>query len=104
MKQRRVPLRKCIACQVMRPKKEMIRVVKTTNEEIEVDFTGKKSGRGAYICGTEESVETIRKNRALERALGISIPTEVYDRIAAEIEANYRPQPCHQTGEDEHES
>ncbi|CAM3358825.1 RNase P modulator RnpM [Marinicrinis lubricantis] len=98
MKQRKVPLRKCIACQKMLSKKELIRIVKTPEDDIVVDFTGKKSGRGAYTCGSLESVAMMRKTRALERALGCTIPAEVYDRIEAEIREKNRQVICAKEG------
>lgn len=92
MKQKRIPLRKCSGCMEMKPKKELIRVVKAPDlkdengevlqsGEISVDFTGKKSGRGAYICRNEECLNAARKARRLERAFSCRISDEVYDKL-----------------------
>jgi predicted RNA-binding protein YlxR (DUF448 family) len=72
MKQRKVPLRKCVASQEMMPKKELIRVVRTPEGEVLIDLTGKKSGRGAYICGKLEYFKLAQKTKALDRALEMS--------------------------------
>lgn len=81
MRQRKVPLRKCVASQEMFPKKELIRVVRTPDNEIQIDPTGKKSGRGAYVCAKEEHVELAKKKKALDRALKTKVGEEVYERL-----------------------
>ncbi|OYD09944.1 RNase P modulator RnpM [Paludifilum halophilum] len=81
MKTRKVPMRKCVASQEMFPKKELIRVVRTPDHEILIDPTGKKSGRGAYLCAKPEYVEMARKKKALDRALKTKVKEEVYDRL-----------------------
>ncbi|WP_142505074.1 RNase P modulator RnpM [Melghirimyces algeriensis] len=81
MKKRKVPLRKCIASQEMFPKKELIRVVRTPENEILIDPTGKKSGRGAYICSKPEYVELAKKKKALDRALKTKVNEEFYKRL-----------------------
>ncbi|MFE5319559.1 RNase P modulator RnpM [Paenibacillus sp. NPDC056579] len=81
MKQRKTPLRKCVACQQMMPKKELIRVVKTPNDEIIIDLTGKKAGRGAYLCGKLSCFKLAKKSKALDRALKHAVSPEIYDAL-----------------------
>ena len=83
---RKVPMRQCIGCQEMKNKKEMIRVIKTAEEEIMLDATGKKNGRGAYLCRSMECFEKAVKSKGLERSLKIKIPKEVYDSLKEELE------------------
>lgn len=80
------PMRVCVGCQNMGNKKEMMRVLKTVEGEITLDKTGKKNGRGAYLCKSMDCLQLARKNRGLERSLKVSIPAEVYDRLAEEYE------------------
>ncbi|MBN3526234.1 RNase P modulator RnpM [Paenibacillus apiarius] len=82
MRQRKVPLRKCVACQEMMPKKELIRVVKTPQDEVLIDLTGKKSGRGAYLCGKLSCFKLAHKSRALDRALKHQVQSEIYEQLA----------------------
>lgn len=84
---RKVPMRKCIGCQEMKNKKEMMRILKTTEDEILLDTTGKKNGRGAYICFSRECFEKAVKSKALERSLKMNIPQEVYESLKKEIDA-----------------
>lgn len=86
MKQRKVPMRKCVACQQMQPKKSLLRVVRTPEHELLVDATGKKSGRGAYLCIKRECVELAKKKRALEHALDVKVPAELYEQILAVVQ------------------
>ncbi|EGK13680.1 protein of hypothetical function DUF448 [Desmospora sp. 8437] len=81
VKQRKVPMRKCVASQEMFPKKELVRVVRTPDNEIRIDPTGKKSGRGAYVCAKEEYVDLAKKKKALDRALKTKVGEEVYERL-----------------------
>ncbi|MCS7461853.1 YlxR family protein [Paenibacillus doosanensis] len=81
MKQRKIPLRKCVACQEMMPKKELIRVVKTPSDDIIIDLTGKKAGRGAYLCGKLSCFKLAKKSRALDRALKQAVSPEIYDAL-----------------------
>lgn len=81
MKPRKVPLRKCVACQQMMPKKELIRVVKTPTDELLIDLTGKKAGRGAYLCGKASCFKLAKKSRALDRALKHPVSPEIYDAL-----------------------
>ncbi|NHN28340.1 RNase P modulator RnpM [Paenibacillus agricola] len=81
MKQRKIPLRKCVACQQMMPKKELIRVVKTPTDEIMIDLSGKKAGRGAYLCGKLSCFKLAKKSRALDRALKATVSPAIYDAL-----------------------
>lgn len=83
---RKVPMRQCVGCQEMKSKKEMLRVIKTTENEIILDATGRKNGRGAYLCFSKECLSKARKNRGLERSLKTSIPPEVYDSLEKELD------------------
>ena len=83
---RKVPMRQCVGCQEMKSKKEMLRVIKTTENEIILDATGRKNGRGAYLCFSKECLSRARKNRGLERSLKTSIPPEVYDSLEKELD------------------
>jgi len=79
-------MRQCIGCQEMKNKKEMIRVIKTAEEEILLDATGKKNGRGAYLCKSMECFEKAVKSKGLERSLKIKIPKEIYESLKEELE------------------
>ncbi len=81
MKPRKVPLRKCVACQGMMPKRELIRVVRTPTEEVMVDLTGKKAGRGAYLCGKVSCFQLAHKSKALDRALKQAVSAEIYEQL-----------------------
>ena len=83
---KKVPLRQCVGCGEMKGKKDMMRVLKTAENEICLDVTGKKNGRGAYICRSRECLLRARKNKGLERSFKISIPKEVYDTLEREFE------------------
>ena len=85
MQQKRIPMRQCLGCREMKPKKELIRVVRSPEGEISLDFHGKKPGRGAYLCPAPECLKRIRKSRALERAFSLPIPDTVYDALDAEM-------------------
>ena len=82
---RKIPQRKCIGCGVSKNKKELIRVVKTSECEISVDMTGKKNGRGAYICNNAECLKKARKAGRLERSFECQISDEIYDKLMQEI-------------------
>lgn len=82
---KKIPLRMCIGCREHKPKKELIRVVKSPEGEVSVDTTGKKPGRGAYVCRDEQCLRKAQKSRQLERALECSMSQELYDRLAEEI-------------------
>ena len=82
---KKIPMRMCLGCNEMKPKKELIRVVKSPEGEISLDFTGKKSGRGAYICRSVECFNKARKGRRLEKAFSCKIDAGVYDAMAEEL-------------------
>lgn len=81
---KKIPLRQCVGCGEMKNKKEMMRVLKTPEDEIVLDLTGKKNGRGAYLCVSAECLAKARKNKGLERSFRMSIPNEVYDSLEKE--------------------
>ena len=87
LKPKKVPQRQCVGCRTMKDKKELIRVVKSPEGDITLDATGKKSGRGAYVCPNGECLKKARKSRALERAFDTAIPPEVYEALEKEMEA-----------------
>ena len=87
MKQRKEPIRMCAGCRDGRPKRELVRVVRTPSGEVCVDLTGRLAGRGAYLCRNEECLKRAMKSRALERSLQCTISEEVYTRLAQEISA-----------------
>ena len=78
-------MRQCVGCGSMKSKKEMMRVLKTAEDGIILDTTGKKNGRGAYLCVSMECLQMARKNRGLERSFKMSIPNEVYDNLEKEF-------------------
>lgn len=84
-KNKKVPMRKCVGCQEMKNKKEMIRVIRTTEDEFVLDATGKKNGRGAYICPERKCLELAVKGRGLERSFKQAIPKEVYESLEKEM-------------------
>ncbi len=83
---KKIPMRQCVGCGEMKSKKEMMRVLKTAEEEIVLDVTGKKNGRGAYLCISKECLQNARKNKGLERSFKMSIPNEVYDSLEKEFD------------------
>ena len=84
---RKMPQRKCVGCQEMKNKKELIRVIRTAEGEFLLDATGKKNGRGAYLCPSRECFQKAVKSRGLERSFKQAIPKEVYDSLEKEMEA-----------------
>ncbi len=82
---KKIPLRQCIGCGEMKGKKEMLRVLKTTEGPIVLDVTGKKNGRGAYLCKSVECLKKAKKNKGLERSFKMSIPNEVYEDLEKEF-------------------
>ena len=82
-----MPVRMCVGCQEMKNKKEMIRVIKTPEGTFMLDATGKKNGRGAYVCPSEVCLQLARKNKGLERSFKQAIPAEVYESLEKEMEA-----------------
>lgn len=85
MKPRKIPLRKCVACQQMMAKKELIRVVRTPEGELLIDLKGKKAGRGAYLCGKIECFRLAKKAKSLDRALKQTVGEEIYDELQREF-------------------
>ncbi|MGI6093874.1 MAG: RNase P modulator RnpM [Lachnospiraceae bacterium] len=83
---RKVPMRKCIGCGEMKNKKELLRILKTTEDEIVLDATGKKNGRGAYLCRSQECLAKARKSKGIERSLKMAIPDAVYESLKKELE------------------
>ena len=84
-KERKIPLRKCSGCGEMKPKGELVRVVRSPEGDISMDLTGRKAGRGAYICRSADCLRTARKAKRLERSFTCAIPAEVYDRLEEEL-------------------
>lgn len=87
MREKKIPLRKCSGCGEMKPKKELIRVVRSPEGEISLDQTGRKAGRGAYVCPQLSCLQAARKARRLERSFSCAIPAEIYDRMEKELMA-----------------
>lgn len=85
---KKIPVRMCLGCGEMKPKKELIRAVKAPDGEISIDLTGKKSGRGAYICRSAECFRKARKARRFEKAFSCQISEEVYDSMEKELTDN----------------
>lgn len=85
---KKTPLRKCIGCNEMKDKRQLIRVVKNKEEEFFVDVTGKKNGRGAYICPDKQCLDKAIKNKGLEKSFKCAIPKEVYSQLTKEFEDN----------------
>ena len=83
---KKTPMRKCIGCGEMKSKREMLRVLRTTENEIVLDATGRKNGRGAYLCRSQECFQKAEKSIGLERSLKVAIPNEVYQSLEKEIE------------------
>ena len=88
MKQKKLPLRMCLGCQEMKPKKELIRIVKDKEGSICVDFTGKKAGRGAYICRSAECFERARKGKRFEKAFETRIDENIFETLKKQLEGN----------------
>lgn len=97
MKQKKIPLRKCTGCGEMKPKRDLVRVVKAPDEksenaevvakgQVSLDLTGKKPGRGAYVCNDITCLEKAIRAKRLERAFGTAIPQEVYDTMKEQIQ------------------
>ena len=87
-KVKKIPMRQCLGCNEHKPKAELLRVVRSPEGEIRLDFRGKKSGRGAYICHSLKCLRRARKGRRIDRVLECEIPESVYDAMEAELEQN----------------
>lgn len=86
MKVKKIPMRMCVGCCEMREKKSLVRVIKTPEEEILLDLTGKKSGRGAYLCKSMECFDKAQKGRKLERAFSCKVDAAVYEELKNELQ------------------
>lgn len=85
MQNKKVPLRKCTGCGEMKPKKELVRVVKTPESEISLDPTGKMNGRGAYLCKDPQCLRKAQKSKRIEKALSCTVPDEIYNKLEQEL-------------------
>ena len=84
---KKIPMRQCVGCGEMKDRKEMMRILKTAEGPIVLDMTGKKNGRGAYLCKSAECLQKARRNKGLERSFKMSIPEEVYETLEKEYAA-----------------
>ncbi len=84
---KKIPMRQCVGCREMKPKRELVRVVKSPEDAISLDLRGKAPGRGAYVCPDPECLKKAIRSKALERALSCTIPQEIYDALLAGMEA-----------------
>lgn len=82
---KKIPLRKCTGCQEMKSKKEMVRILRTSEGEIVLDLTGRMNGRGAYVCRSMDCFEKAAKSKGLERSLKMKVPEETYESLKKEI-------------------
>ena len=87
MKPKKIPLRMCLGCNEMKPKAELLRVVKSPESEISLDSTGKKNGRGAYLCHSATCLEKAVKSKRLERTFQTAVPNEVYESLKKELDS-----------------
>ena len=85
--QKKIPMRQCVGCREMKEKRELIRVVKSPDGDVSLDFKGKAPGRGAYVCHNPECLKKAIKSKALERAFSIEIPEAVYEQLTKQMEA-----------------
>ena len=86
MMNKKIPLRQCVGCGEMKSKKELIRILKTEEEGFILDFTGKKNGRGAYICRNAECLKAANESKGLDRSFKMAVSDDVYDSLTKEIE------------------
>lgn len=86
-KVKKIPARRCVGCNAQRPKRELVRVVRSPEGTVSLDLTGKKPGRGAYLCPDPACLVKARKAKRLERAFGVEVPDAVYDSLTAQIAA-----------------
>jgi predicted RNA-binding protein YlxR (DUF448 family) len=84
--QKKIPLRQCLGCREMKPKRELVRVVRSPDGEISLDVKGKKPGRGAYVCRRTACLKRAIKSKALERAFDTAIPQDIYDTLSEQME------------------
>ncbi|MEG1999847.1 MAG: YlxR family protein [Evtepia sp.] len=85
---KKIPLRQCLGCREMKPKPDLIRVVRSTDGEVSLDFHGKKPGRGAYLCPNPQCFQRIRKGRALEHAFSCAVPDTIYDALELQLKGD----------------
>ncbi len=85
MPEKKIPQRRCVGCNEHKPKRDLIRVVRTENDGFAIDLTGKKNGRGAYICNSLACLQAAHKKHALERSFSCKIPEEIYARLEEEL-------------------
>lgn len=82
---KKIPVRQCVGCREMKPKNELVRIIKTPENEVCLDKTGKKNGRGAYICLSYDCYNRARKSKAIEKSLKTEISEEIYEIIGKEL-------------------
>lgn len=87
--QKKIPMRQCLGCREMKPKKELIRAVRSVDGDISLDFKGKASGRGAYVCPNPECLKKAIKSKAFERAFASPVPPEIYEQFTEQLEAQH---------------
>ena len=87
--QKKIPKRQCLGCRTMKPKAELVRVVRSPGGEVSIDIKGKSPGRGAYLCKNGECMRKAEKNRAIQRALGVEIPQSIYEQLSLRTEVAY---------------
>ena len=85
--QKKIPMRQCLGCREMKPKRDLIRVVKSPTGDIALDFKGKAPGRGAYVCHSSDCLKRAIRSKALERAFETPIPEEIYSQLSQQMEA-----------------
>lgn len=85
MKTRKIPMRMCLGCQQMKPKKELLRIVRTPEGTVELDPTGKRNGRGAYLCPNLNCFQTAVKERRFRKAFGVDVDPEVFNHLEGKI-------------------
>ena len=83
---KKIPMRQCMGCREMKPKRELVRVVKSPEDTVSVDLRGKAPGRGAYVCRSADCLRRALRSKALDRSLGVTIPPEIYDALTAQME------------------
>lgn len=82
----KIPMRQCMGCREMKSKKELLRILRTVDGEIVLDATGRKNGRGAYLCRNQECLKKAMKNKGMERSLKVAVPEEIYEKLAKELD------------------
>lgn len=83
---KKIPMRQCMGCREMKPKRELVRVVKSPEDTVSVDLRGKAPGRGAYVCRSADCLKRALRSKALDRSLGVTIPPQIYDALTAQME------------------